>query len=1521
MTDVDQKHLTSSQEREQLLRAGHGHLVIRTCFAWLGSQAEAERAFPEVFESMLEDLSEDEAAEPTAAHVLAVARRVCARRIDTRGRPETKPTGVARLLGDLRPTEREALVLRYIAGLSGTELAEACGVDAAAAEARTARGLARLRDGVTGPSELCERVAERMPDLLEGHAPADLSEHASSCDFCRDARHDADLAVRQLCAFADQAVLPSALAPSPLPASAPTAPAAPPPVATRGARLAAMARRWAVPVLAAAAAAAVLAGRSRAPGTSADDPELVGPPWRGQVSKLLSRGGKLELCAPSGGSCHDLRQGDEVPAGSVLKTDRSTLAELSFTDGSALSLDRSTSLRLSTRGRGGELLLGGVVADIAHHENWSARFELKGGHVDVLGTKFSLRSDGDSGSVHVARGSVQLADRSGHNAVVMAGEEGRLDAGAAPVVSPASSLGEALGWSDSVARAEADDEPEARPRALGELKAQKPGERSERAGAVRLDSHAVRVKIAGSIARTEVEEVFTNQTDDVLEGIFRFPLPPDAKIERLALEVDGKLEEGTFVDRDRASAIWRGAIVNAAPQLRQELKDEIVWVPGPWRDPALLEWQRGGRFELRIYPIPKRGSRRVVLAYSQLVKQSAGLRHYSYPLGFDPSGNATPLDFSLDVQLRGTDPSTRVRTPGWDVSREREDGAERLRFDARAFVPDGDFSVDYAVPERATELSAWAYREPTSSADGDGAYVAMALRPRLPKRVSAGPLRAVALVVDASRSVFGENYRRATALATRLARDLDASSRVTVLACDSTCREMSGDLRVPGAQTARDVRRFLEHETPEGASDVTLAVKQGFQAIVGSGRQPEVIYIGDGVATAGPTRSSTIERAVRAALPGGGRVTSLGIGPESDAESLLALARGGSGTALPYVPGQPLGDAALAAASAVYGATLSDVHVELPAGLSQISPARLEPIAAGAELVIAGRTRDAAIQGDVVLRGVVDGRPFEQRYRLDVSVSDSSGNAFVPRLFAQSRIVDLERDGSDSAKREAVALSTRHGVASRFTSLLVLESEAMYKAFGLDTSRKMPDYTADLEAEGSSASGELALGEEEESAKDKAAAPGDATGSLARRDAPRPATKAPIRNSLRGRDDVDMLNPFEGPSSDESLKGGGGAIRPGASGGGLSGIGQPAPAPKPAKPAFAPPPAASSPAPEPAEDRRAEKKRVLIEEDSVLQLEPERNRPRPRPMIPMRRIWERKGEVFTDRFVPQAASGSALSDAERDLLRDDTRRQNLKRTFALSSAAGDLSEAARLAERWLEKEPLDPEALTALADVEARRGHRELAIRMLGSVLDARPGDTASHKRLARLERWAGHLDLACRHSIAIAENKSKDLGLLAEAIACARNTGMTEVADALLASSPEGDRAGLEQRLAQPPADPEQLSGDVRLEAHWDGGVDVDLSLLDTDGHRVSWLGAATRSVISARDTTSTSREGLALRGAAPGEYVIELVRGAGPGDAQGELTVSVAGNVRRIPFRFDGDRKTVALLRISMQPRLVPL
>ena len=55
------------------------------------------------------------------------------------------PQRARRLLSEIRPSEREALVLRFAAELSFGELAEAAGIDEATARRRVSRGLARMR--------------------------------------------------------------------------------------------------------------------------------------------------------------------------------------------------------------------------------------------------------------------------------------------------------------------------------------------------------------------------------------------------------------------------------------------------------------------------------------------------------------------------------------------------------------------------------------------------------------------------------------------------------------------------------------------------------------------------------------------------------------------------------------------------------------------------------------------------------------------------------------------------------------------------------------------------------------------------------------------------------------------------------------------------------------------------------------------------------------------------------------------------------------------------------------------------------------------------------------------------------------------------------------------------------------------------------------------------------------------------------------------------------------------------------
>ncbi|HEX3773587.1 MAG TPA: VIT domain-containing protein [Polyangiaceae bacterium] len=1206
---------------------------------------------------------------------------------------------------------------------------------------------------------------------------------------------------------------------------------------------------------------------------------------RGTVQRIVGQGASagLEICDPTGAACSPASEGAAVPAGSVLRTVEHASAQIAFASGNTLSLDHDSELFLpSNAGRHARLSHGSLVLELAGKAPAHARIDFEGGSVELASGKASLRAGADFAILDVIRGSAALSASESKPLTVNAGEEARLYRGSAPYVSSGAALAEAVAFTDHLL---AESEDSTQSKGLGELSAKKPGSTDEIRGAVKLASHSVKVRIAGAMARTEIDEVFENTTDDVLEGIYRFPIPADAKIERLALEVDGKLEEGAFVDRDRAASIWRGAIVHAAPSMRQQITDDIVWVPGPWRDPALLEWQRGGRFELRIFPIPKRGQRRIVLAYTEAVRPVGGVRRFTYPLPVDPGGTTKIRHFDLDLELRGEDPKFGVRALGYPLTVSDRDGARALSLSADNFSPNGDLSVEWALPDRQSELTSFGYRA------GNERFALLTLRPKLPRTANQAP-HATAIIVDSSRSMYGEGFERAKKLAVRLARELDPASELKVLSCDTSCRELSHEL-TPGPAAASEVSRFLAGITAEGASDLTQSIAYANSALAAlpNAAERDIVYIGDGTPTVGPIRPATVTSAVRDALSTSrARVTAVAVGATSDLESLAAIARAGGGLVLPYAPGQTVNEAALGVLSASYGSALRDVEVTLPDGLQAAAPEKLDTILAGSEANISARMSADHVDGSLIVRGKVGDAPFEQRYPVHLSATDNAGNAFVPRIYAAARIADLEQNGNAEAKKEAISLSTEFKVQSRYTSLLVLESEAMFQAFGLKASPEGSSFSGEELAEKDDAKGELEVegAKDEDSELDRGATGSNSAGA-----------------------DEKSVTTTTAPTT-----AGGSSM--------LGAASEAAPAPKMARAAparqslnqmtadgYASPPPPVAPAP------------AAIAAPSGPRTDlPFESPPRRRRMIPMRRVWDRKGQIITTRFVPLAASVTAVADAERALAADPDRRSAVKKAYSLYAASADLGRAASLVERWAGKEPLDPDALTARADLAARRGDRELAVRILGSVVDVRPDDVASQKRLARLYRWSGRADLGCRHSMAIAELRSSDPKLLADALRCARGGNATRWASDALALVDEKTARAAEALASQPAPDDTRLLGDLRVEATWSDDADLDLALLHPDGHRVSWLGAPTREVISARDVLDRGREGLALNGAKPGEYAVEIVRSAGvSGPIHGEVTIFAAGETRRVPFTLESQRMTIALAEIKMVPRLVPL
>ncbi|AKV01908.1 hypothetical protein AKJ09_08571 [Labilithrix luteola] len=1363
----------------------------------------------------------------------------------------------------------------------------------------------------------CPRRHEALGAHLDGVLTTSLREHVAGCDDCRDARHDLEELAQRMARAGDDAEVDEALGDRLAAIADAAASSSSPSSARRPERISETRVRegmtsapsgrprskkslWLLLAACASIGVSVVAGLKLA---DRHETAAVGTrTWHGKIAKIARSGADhqgtgVSAIGPAGKV--DLAEGAELRAGAKIATDGRTRARLDFDDGTVVILDRATTVTVDGAPRTLALEEGALLADVAHVGEGKeanspvARITSPTGEVRILGTKLSVTAASGRTNVEVLRGEVEVAASGGKPQKVYAGQEGVLSSDGRLDVAPANDMASRAAFGEQLVALHNEDA-EAPASGLGELRARRPGKTDEKDHAVRLAKHAVKVRIAGNVARTEIDETFTNDTSDELEGIYRFPLPPGAQIERLALEVDGKLVDGEFVDRQKAAAIWRGAIQNAAPKAPKP-KEEIVWVPGPWHDPALLEWARGGRFELKIFPIPKKGSRRVVIAYTETVAPVSGVRRYVYPL---PQGSSSKLaidEFSVDAQVLGHDAKSGVRVRGYELEHKTDGAAERLSSAISSFTPSGDLAIEYALDDRASDATAWAYRAPDAGSQpsngkandpiGTDAFVAIALRPKLPKWTDPKS-RDQVIVVDTGRAMYGERFARAKRLAVQMTQEMDRRDRVTVLACDVTCRALPGGFVAPGATGAHDVDAFLAGLTPDGASDLVSAVRSA-SSVAGhdSARNLRITVVSDGVATAGYREGARVAaETADACASSGAEVVAVPLGADADVALLGELARGGGGVVVPYQPGQRLESTALEVLNATYGTTLRDVELVLPEGLHEVAPQALAPMRAGGETIVTARLSGEFAKGDIVLRGKVGGDSFEAKYPIDVSAKTDVGNAFVPRLYAAARIADRDRSAQDSSRTELVALSRRFAVPSRYTSLLVLESEAMFKAFGIERSEHAAAWTGEVESQG------------------VAAGPGTGTGF----------------GSGHARLD---LNPFdddafgsEAKKDKESEGGGLGLLGRGAGGGG-----------RPSKPAaedsrsargdFKGDPLASTmPAPAP----------TMVPPPTAKFGDFAERRPPPRPGGEfMKRVWVRHATIVADATSPVSADKIAQARAAVAAAPDE--RSKHKELTKMLALGGQLDELGEVLEKWSSRDPLDVDVIVGRADLAARRGDRDGALRILGGALAAsslsRDEAFVLASTVARGYDRLGRPD-GCAFKVTAAELRPSDNDAVARAVSCERAQGRGTSADRWLAGLKDLQRTAVSSALAKTDAaKAESTNGDVVVVATWEGGADLDVALIDPSGRRASVVTRMKGARVEGGQ--SSDHETLALTSGDAGSFVVEVVRGSSLANAavRGKVAIRAFGQTQTVPFTLTASRVQVARVDVRWEQELVRL
>lgn len=168
-----EKLIGEGKHRDALARCAKAYAAPlgRLCTALTGSQAEAEELVQETLIAAYDGFGGFRFEGSVRAWLFGIARRICGRHNEMKNRRQARlrlvhDTGkgpdagelamereravrARKALAELKPSEREAVVLRYDAGMSFREVAVACGVDEAAARKRVSRALMRLRESLT----------------------------------------------------------------------------------------------------------------------------------------------------------------------------------------------------------------------------------------------------------------------------------------------------------------------------------------------------------------------------------------------------------------------------------------------------------------------------------------------------------------------------------------------------------------------------------------------------------------------------------------------------------------------------------------------------------------------------------------------------------------------------------------------------------------------------------------------------------------------------------------------------------------------------------------------------------------------------------------------------------------------------------------------------------------------------------------------------------------------------------------------------------------------------------------------------------------------------------------------------------------------------------------------------------------------------------------------------------------------------------------------------------------------------
>jgi tetratricopeptide (TPR) repeat protein/Mg-chelatase subunit ChlD len=738
------------------------------------------------------------------------------------------------------------------------------------------------------------------------------------------------------------------------------------------------------------------------------------PPERAGTldARLLLVAGDVSL--KEGDSRATVVSGVPLPSGAELVTGKGARALVRLSDGSSLLLRGDSDVALG--GAGVSIAAGEVWLDAPPTDRRALVHHVGDVTISAVDAGLSIRRAEGEVSAVVTRGLAIVQSPAGR-VEVHAGERAFVAGGAAPRV-------EAVAYWDDWTGGMGDRRPFGDDgTGAGRLYGVDPsGAPGASARPLEISKQSVRAVIRDGLAETEVDQTFANPGGRLVEGWYWFTLPENAIVTSFALETNGALVEGEVIEKQEAAARYVAAMRTA-------------------QDPALLEWIDGKSYRARIYPVPASGTRRVVLRYLELLPTVGDKLRYAYPMG-----SADPVEigeFSLLVDLGKDGKEMTIATLADAVV---EDGGSRVTMRRSGYAPRADFQLEATLRKAGPPMRVARFSPGEDRAD----YVMVRYVPDVDWLALKEAPGDVVVVVDTSASADEASRQQKASIAEAVLRALSPDDHFALIAIDSAPAALYPKEGLAAAEPkdiAAALERLAEHASG-GATDLGAVLDVALGRVHGR-EQPAVVYVGDGLPTSGEVRSAElVERLRRSLAESRARFFTIGVGSEANHPLLRELARVGGGLALRVDESERVTSEVMRLVSAVKTPTITDLTIDLGAGVDEPMTSATGKVTRGQEVVLLARTHHT-LPDRVAVKGRVSGQDIAKQY--EVELDRGLAASLVPRLWAYEKMQRLlgDAEAESTHRGKIVELGMEYGLVTPFTSVLALDSEAAYAQQGI----------------------------------------------------------------------------------------------------------------------------------------------------------------------------------------------------------------------------------------------------------------------------------------------------------------------------------------------------------------------------------------------------------------------------------------------------------------------------------------